>query len=145
MFTICLALAVLPEPSVAVQVTIVLPSRKSAGALLVTDLIIPLSVTVALPSGTTLSVVEEASKTTSFGGVICGGVVSIRFTICLALAVLPEPSVAVQVTVVLPSRKSAGALLVTDLIIPLSVTVALPSGTTLLVALVASCIISDGA
>ena len=100
---------------------------------------------MALPSGTTLSVVEEASKTISFGGVICGGVVSIMFTICLALAVLPEPSVAVQVTAVLPSRKFAGALLVTDLIIPLSVTVALPSGTTLLVALVASCVISDGA
>ena len=128
----------------AVQVTVVLPSGKTAGALLVTDLISPLSVTVALPSGTTLSVVEVTSKTTFFGGVIFGGVVSVMVIICVELAVLPASSVAVQVTVVLPSGKTAGALLVTDLISPLSVTVALPSGT-IPAALVASSVISDGA
>src|SRR5207249_6019844 len=95
-------------------------------------------VTVALPSGTTLSVAEVTSKTRFFGGVIFGGVVSVMVIICVAFALLPASSVAVQVTVVLPSGKTAGALLVTDLISPLSVTVALPSGTTLSVAEVTS-------
>ncbi len=99
---------------------------------------------MALPSGTTLSVVEVTSKTTFFGGVIFGDVVSVMVIICVELAVLPASSVAVQVTVVLPSGKTAGALLVTDLISPLSVTVALPSGT-IPAALVASSVISDGA
>ena len=134
-----------PASSIAVQVTVVFPSGKAVGALLVTDLIIPLSVTVALPSGMTLSAVEVASKTIFFCGVIFGGVVSTIVTICVELAVLSSSSVAVHVTVVFPSGKAVGALLVTDLIIPLSVTVALPRFTTLFAALVASCVISDGA
>ena len=46
---------------------------------------------------------------TSAGAVIVGSMLSTTVTICVAVAVFPDPSVAVHVTVVLPSGKLAGA------------------------------------
>ncbi len=135
----------MPDASVAIHNIVVLPSAKNCVALFVTDFIIPLSVTVAFPSVTTFWSSDVASKVTVEGGVIFGAVVSMIFTTCFADAEFWDWSVAVQVTVVLPSGNTAGASLATDFIIPLSVTVAFPRLTTFAVGLVDSCVMSDGA
>src|SRR5579864_1476341 len=124
---------------------LVLPNAKNCVALFVTDFIIPLSVTVAFPSGTIFWLSDVASNVTVDGGEIFGGVVSTIFTIWVAVAEFSDWSVAVQVTVVLPSGNTAGALFVTDFIIPLSVTVAFPRFTVFAAGLVASCVMSPGA
>ena len=62
----------------------------------------------------------------SASGKISGAVVSITVTSWVRLEKLFEESKAVQVTVVSPSGKTSGALLVTQAISPLSVAVASP-------------------
>lgn len=102
--TVCEAVAVLPEASVAVQITVVVPSGKVAGALL--DAVAEqLSATVALPSDTPLAVQSPASAftVTAAGAVIVGFTLSTTVTVCVAVVVLPAASVAVQVTVVTPT------------------------------------------
>jgi hypothetical protein len=54
---------------------------------------------------------------------IVGGVVSTTVTVVEAVAVFPEPSFAVNVTVVVPSGNTAGALLTTVTTVQLSVAV----------------------
>jgi hypothetical protein len=75
-----------PDASVAIQSIDVLPSEKNCVALFVTDFITPLSVTVEFPSGTMFWLSEVASNVIVDGGVIFGGVVSMIFTICFAVA-----------------------------------------------------------
>ena len=79
----------------------VTPAQLSAAVGAVQD-------TVALQEPAVLPVVM-------FAGIpaMVGAVLSTTVMICVAVAVLPAASVAVQVTVVLPSGKAAGALLVT--------------------------------
>ena len=46
--------------------------------------------------------------------VIVGGMVSTTAIICVAIAIFPEPSIAVQMMVVVPKGNSSGALLESD-------------------------------
>jgi hypothetical protein len=104
--------AELPESSVAVKVTVVSPGGNAAGALLViTTFASQMSVAVAI-NDTTVPVRVACSTVTSAGAVRIGGVVSLTVTFVVALALLPESSVAVKVTDVTPSGNIAGALLV---------------------------------
>lgn len=97
---------VLAEPSVAVHVTVVLPSgnvEPLAGSQ-VTVTLVQLSVAVAakvttVPFGLLQFVVMFT------GQLICGGCISRIVTVKVQLVVLPQLSVAVHVTVVEPSGK----------------------------------------
>jgi hypothetical protein len=110
--TICSQVALLPEPSVTVQVTVVLPKEKVAGALFEMFDTVQLSVVIGVPKNTPLAVQVPASEltVTAVGQLIVGSSRSFTVTICSQVALLPEPSVTVQVTVVLPKGKIAGAL-----------------------------------
>jgi len=85
--------AVLPDPSVTVQVTVVLPNGKAAGALLVTEATEQLSAVVGVPKTTLVDVqltlvVPEAAA----GAVIVGLILSITVTVYEQLAKLPAAS-----------------------------------------------------
>src|SRR5439155_5254484 len=99
----------------AVNVTVVAPRGKIAGALLntVTE---PLTVSFAVGFGTTSDVPDGPVCSTVTGGgtpLNIGGVVSTTVTVVVAVALLPAASRAVNVTVVGPGGKIAGALLET--------------------------------
>ena len=72
-----------------------------------------------------LLVRDVASKVTLAGGVSFGGVLLTTVIFCVALAVFPPASTAVQVTIVVPSGNPwEGELLVSEAIPMLSVAVA---------------------
>ena len=75
-FTICVQVAILPEPSVTVHVTVVLPNGKLAGALLVTLATVQLSAVTGVPKLTPLAVhlLASANTLTLGGQVIVGRV-----------------------------------------------------------------------
>ena len=83
--------------------------------VLVTLATAQLSDVVGEPSDTDDAVQSpaSASTTTVAGQLIVGSSLSSTVTVWVQLAVLPLPSVTVQVTVVFPNGKVAGALLVT--------------------------------
>ena len=111
--TVCVSAALLPELSVAVHVIVVSPSGKLAGASLVTvteESTVSEAVAAPVRIGV---VVPAASAVMSAGAVTLGAVVSRTVTVWVSVAELPASSVAVQVTVVLPSGNDAGASLVT--------------------------------
>jgi hypothetical protein len=113
--------------SVTVQVTVVVPNGKTAGALLVTEATPQLSAVVGVPNATAEATQFAFAENTMFAGaVIVGFVLSITITACVAEAVLPAPSVTVQITVVVPSGKIAGALFVTDATVQLSDVIGMP-------------------
>ena len=60
------------------------------------------------------------------GQVITGGMLSVTVTIWAQVAVFPLASVAVQVTVVVPFGKTAGALLLTVVPVQLSLIAGVP-------------------
>ena len=114
-FTFWVAVAVLPEPSVTVHVTVVSPSWKAEGASLLTEATEQLSPVTGIPRLTPVAaqpVLVVAS--TSTGAVMVGFILSVTVTFWVAVAVLPEPSVTVHVTVVSPSWKAEGASLLTE-------------------------------
>src|SRR5258708_11428962 len=86
-----------------------------AGALLVTVTAPQLSETVGVLKVTLVAPHRpaEATTVTSAGHVIEGGWLSVTITSCGQVAVLPCESVAVQITVFVPTGNIAGALLVT--------------------------------
>jgi hypothetical protein len=93
-------LALLPQPSVAVQITVLVPFGYAPGALLTTvTLLEQLSVAVALPSTTPLALQAPGLVlvVTVAGQVMTGAVVSLTRIVWLQLALLPLLSVAVQV------------------------------------------------
>ena len=100
----------LPALSVTVQVTVVVPIGKVAGASLVTEATPQLSPVVGFER-TTVAKQEpgSASTATSAAQAIVGFSVSLTVTSCSQVAVLPALSVTVQVTVVEPTGKVAGA------------------------------------
>jgi len=122
--TLCVQVAVLPLPSVTVQVTVVVPSGKATGALLVTEATEQLS-PVAGVASTTLVAVQPllVVAVTAAAQVMVGFTLSVTVTVCVQVAVLPLPSVTVQVTVVVPSGKATGASLVTEATEQLSIAV----------------------
>ena len=120
--TNCVAVAVLPLASVTVQVTVVAPIGNVVGALFVTLATEQLSEVAGVPKETfnakqpLLVVVVTAN-----GAVIVGIVVSLTVTVCVLIVTFPDPSVAVQVTVVTPIGYVAGALLINVTVVQLSV------------------------
>ena len=121
------AVAIFPEPSVTVQVTVVFPSGKVAGALLVTEATEQLSPVVGVPKANPVAVQAVLVVVTiAAGAVIVGTTLSLTVINCVAVAEFPAPSVTVQVTVVFPSGKVAGALFVTEATEQLSPVVGVP-------------------
>src|SRR3989442_13517862 len=101
--------------SVTIQVTVVVPAGKCAGASLLTVATPQLSEVTGAPSATPEAEHTPASALTvmAAGQVIVGGSLSTTVTVCWQVLLLPFTSVAVQVTTVVPTGKSAGALLAT--------------------------------
>ena len=96
-------MAVKPDPSVTVHVTVVNPNGNAAGALFVVDATVQLSLVAGVPNTTPVAV--HPVLVLAFivaGAVIEGFTLSVTFTVWVAVAVLPLPSVTVQVTVVDP-------------------------------------------
>jgi len=71
----------------------------------------------------------SAHSTILPGQLIVGGWVSMIWTVCTQVAVLPELSVAVQVTKVVPRGNWLGALLLTEAVPQLALYVGTPRGT----------------
>ena len=109
--TLCGAVASLPATSRAVQVTTVVPSGNRAGASLDTDITPTASSTAGSASSTGVPSAPAASAAASWTGAIDGGIVSRTVTFCVATAMLPAPSIAVQITVLIPRVNWSGALL----------------------------------
>ena len=85
--------AVKPEPSVTVQVTVVSPNGNVTGASFDTSATLQLSEVVGTPNATVASQFAAASTfSISEGQVIVGGVVSAIMTCCVWVSVLPLPS-----------------------------------------------------
>src|SRR5205809_797234 len=101
--------------STTVQSTWVAPMLNTAGASLLTLATPQLSETTGVPSATLVETQLPASALaiTLAGQRICGGSLSTTVTVCWQLLLLPFTSVAIQVTTVVPTGKSAGALLTT--------------------------------
>jgi hypothetical protein len=100
-------LPLLPEPSVAVQTSVVVPTGKLLPDGGEQDGVrFPLTVSVALALNvTTAPPGPVASTLIAAGTVTTGGVVSCTVIVKELLPVLPASSVAVHVTVVVPSGK----------------------------------------
>jgi hypothetical protein len=82
--------------------------------LFVTLTTVQLSEVVGEPIFTLNAEHEAFAFTVTFdGAVIVGFVLSFTVTVCVAVAVLPEPSITVHVTIVVPNGNVAGALFVT--------------------------------
>ena len=112
----CVILDEFPDSSVAIHVTVVSPSGKNSGALLVIDEIPTRSYVDGTSSSTELEFAFCASDV-MFDGIINSGlVVSTILTNCSALVVFPDVSVTVHVTVVSPSGKNSGASFTSDAI-----------------------------
>src|SRR2546425_2673291 len=126
--TVCGQVALLPWLSVTVQITVLVPTGKSEGALLVTVTGPQLSATVGVPRVTLVAPHRpaEALTVTSAGQEMVGGCVSLTMTVCGQVTLLPWLSVTVQITVLVPTGKSEGALLVTVTGPQLSATVGVP-------------------
>ena len=78
----CSAVATFPDASDASQVTVVFPKLNNSGASFVTEIISPLSITLASPRKTWFSSSDVASIIISEGTCNVGVVVSITLTIC---------------------------------------------------------------
>jgi hypothetical protein len=146
--TVKVWLAVLPAASLALVVTVVVPSGKTvpeAGLLLV--LTAPLTKSLALVLKVTVAPLAAVASTVMFDGTaMTGAVVSRTVTVKVRLAALPAASLALVVTVVVPTGKTvpeAGLLLV--LTAPLTRSLALVLKVTVApLAAVASTVMFDG-
>jgi len=121
----------LPWLSVTVQITVFVPTGKRAGALLVIFTGPQLSDAVGVPRATLVAPHRpgEAITVTNAGQVMVGGWVSLTITVCGQVTLLPCVSVTVQITVLVPTGKRAGALLVIVTGPQLSDAVGVPSAT----------------
>jgi hypothetical protein len=102
--------ALLPLPSVALQVTVVVPmgNRLPDGGAQVTVGVSQLSVAVAVKVTTAPDALVAA--TVMFAGqMMLGGVVSTTVTVVVHIAELPARSVAVNLTVCVPGPNVAGS------------------------------------
>ena len=111
-----MAEAVFPEASEIVHVTVVFPTGNAAGALFTILTTEQLSAIVGLPRDTADAVhsPKSAFTLTAAGAVIVGFWLSTTVTVCTAVAVFPNPSVTVHVTVVVPTGKKDGASFVME-------------------------------
>jgi hypothetical protein len=99
--------------------------------LFTTDATPQLSPVVGLPNATPVAVQPALADTVRFPGqVIVGNCVSLTVTLCAHVAVFPQASCAVQVTVVTPLLNCAGALFHTETLpTQLALVVGVPSAT----------------
>src|SRR5260370_25494612 len=113
--TSCGQVAVLPCESVAVQITVLVPTGNNVGALLVTLTAPQLSDTVGVLSVTLVAPHRpgEAMTVTSAGHVTEGGWLSVTIFCCSQAAASAFYSVALHIAVPVPTGNIAGALLVT--------------------------------
>ena len=108
--TVKLHEAVLPEVSVAVQVTVVVPTGNIEPEAGLQTTVTPGQLSVAVAEKLTGRLIEggqvAAAATKMFAGqVIAGGCVSLTVMVNEQLAVLPEASLTLHVTVVMPLGK----------------------------------------
>ena len=104
--------AVLPDPSVTVQITVVFPKGKAEGALLFVEATLQLSLVTGVPKDTPVAVQPLLVRVVmSAGHVITGFTLSFTVTTWLHIEEFPAPSVTVHMTVVLPDGNVDGALL----------------------------------
>jgi hypothetical protein len=129
--TVCVAVAVFPAASVAVQVTVVVPTGNVAGALFATVVPVQLSENTGVPNATVAASHAPASAdcVIATGAVITGFCVSSTVTVCVAVEVFPAASVAVQVTLVIPIGNVAGASFATVAPVQLSENIGDPKTT----------------
>src|SRR6185295_18199699 len=100
------------------------------GALFVTLATVQLSLVTGVPRLTFVAVHPAFADTvTSDGQTIVGFIVSRTITRCVQLFVLPLPSTAVHVTMLVPKTKTDGALFVTAAMLKLSEATASPKDT----------------
>ena len=111
---IWVAVALLPDVSVAVHVTMVSPSGNASGASLVIEATSTISVDTANPISNFIPELSDISISISDGDWIDGTVVSSTITYWMSVALLPDVSVAVHVTMVSPSGNASGASLVIE-------------------------------
>ena len=108
----------MPEPSVTVQVTVVAPNGKLVGALFVVEATLQLSAVVGVPSVTFEAAVAHVPASTltltAAGAVMVGSMLSTTVTTCVAVAVLPDASVAVRVTTFDPTSPQPNVVLSRD-------------------------------
>jgi hypothetical protein len=101
--TVKLQLVLLPEVSVAVQVTVVVPIGKVEPVAGLQTKTTPGQLSETTGAKVALAPAGQVGSFTMLAGqVIAGGCVSLTVTVNWQLAVWPEVSVAVQVTVVVP-------------------------------------------
>src|SRR5690606_27545260 len=126
----CLHVAVFPLASVAVQITSGLPIGKGVRALSVTDTPAQLPLATGVPKSTPVAVQPLLFVACAFARQsIVGEEVSVTVTVCAQVITLPPASVAVHVTVVVPSGKAAGASFVSEVTSQLSVATGWPTST----------------
>ena len=108
--TVKLQVAVLPDISVAVQFTVVVPSGKHVPDAGVHATVTVVQLSVAPGSGKVTTAHEllivGVTAVLLSGQVIAGGWVSFTLTVKEQVAVLPEESATVQLTVVVPLAKN---------------------------------------
>ena len=106
--TCWVAVALLPDVSTAVQVTVVIPSGKVAGASFVTFAMATSSLAVAIPMATVLAVLVPGSvlTATSGGPVIVGGVVSTTVNMAHVFVVRHDRPPKEMTMVVLPGARA---------------------------------------
>jgi hypothetical protein len=110
--TVKLQVAVLPDVSVAVQVTVVVPTGRTEPLGGVHTEVTPGQLSDTVGAGkVTVALLEigqvcAATAVTFAGQVIVGGCVSLTVIVNEQLAVLPEASLTLHVTVVVPAGKN---------------------------------------
>ena len=121
---------VLPDASVAVQVTAVVPAGNVEPEAGVQLLVTPGQLSLAVGEYVTAGAVVQFVTDILAGHVIVGGWLSLTMTFCVQVLELPQASVAVQTTEFVPFGNWAGALFeMVGLPPQLSVAVAVPSAT----------------
>src|SRR6266481_5400968 len=132
--TVKLHVALLPLASVAVLVTVVVPTGKLLPLAGLLDIVTPGQLSVAVTTKVTLlaHVPCAALTTRLLEQVITGGCASFTVTVKLHVALLPCASVAVLVTVVVPTGKLLPLAGLLDIVTPVQLSVAVTTKVTLL-------------
>ncbi len=128
--TVWVHVLLFPAASTTVQVTVVTPIGKVAGALFVTDATAQLSAVTGDPRATVAKQSSASVVAVMLAGqTMLGASLSDTVTVWVHVLLFPAASTTVQVTVVTPIGKVAGALFVTDATAQLSAVTGDPRAT----------------
>ena len=97
--TFWVAVAVFPNPSVTVQVTIVVPNRKTAGALELYEATVQLSATIGVPKATPVAVHPVFVFIATSAGALIVGLVTSKTVVIVYACEIVHPLASVAVTV----------------------------------------------